>query len=77
MRNARFIFAGAITVHSAFARGVEGFPRDACGVVDPRFSRTWRSSRCLALFDDVAARLAQAGVDLMKLLLALATNPSG
>jgi hypothetical protein len=36
MRDARLIFAGAITVHSAFARGVEGFPCDACGVVDPR-----------------------------------------
>src|SRR5215475_14278845 len=36
MGDARLIFTGAVTVHSAFARCVEGFPCDACGVVGPR-----------------------------------------
>src|SRR6516164_2708087 len=70
MRDARLIFAGAVTVHNAFARGVEGFPRDACGVVDPRLHGLGVAASRLALFDDVAARLAQAAVDLVKLLLA-------
>src|SRR5215469_6488376 len=71
MRDARLIFAGAVTVHNAFAYGVEGFPRDACGVVDTRLLGLGVAASRLALFDDVAARLAQAGVDLVKLLLAL------
>ena len=74
MRDARLIFARAVTVHGAFARSVEGFPRDACGVVDPRLLGLGVAASRVALFDDVAARLVQAAVDLVKLLLALNLN---
>ena len=74
MRDACLIFAGAVTVDGAFPRGVECFPRDACGVVDPRLLGLGVAASRVALFDDVAARLAQTRVNLVKLVLALNLN---
>src|SRR5262245_29252229 len=39
VRNARAVFAATVAVGRAFAGGVERFPGDACGVVDPGFFR--------------------------------------
>src|SRR6202035_1418588 len=71
MRDARDPLAAAIAVVGAFARGVEGLPRDAGWIVDPRLLRLGVAARRLPLRDDVAAGLVQPRVDLVQLVAAV------
>ena len=64
MRDAHRVLAGAVAIGDALARGQEGFPGNAGRIVDPRFLRLGVAAGGLALLDDVAAGLAQAGVHL-------------
>lgn len=61
----RLTLAGAIAVNRVLTGCVESLPGDAGRVIDPRLLRFCVATSRFTLLDDVAAGLAQAGIDLM------------
>src|ERR1700676_4643075 len=66
---------GAVAVVSVLASRVEGLPRNTGGIVDPRFLRLGIAAGGFTLLDNRAARLTQAGINLMQFRLVLNLNP--
>src|SRR5437660_6855234 len=75
MRDARGVFAGAVAVDRALARGEEGLPRDAGGIVDPGLLAFRIAAGDFSLLDDGAAGLMQAVVHFVQFALALDLDP--
>jgi len=59
MRDTRATLSGAVAILRALARGEEGFPGDAGGIVDPRLFGLGVATRRLSLLDDGAPGAAQ------------------
>src|SRR5262249_2120262 len=68
VRGARAIPARAVAIDRAFAGRVKRLPGDPRGIVDPGFFRLRIAAGRLSLLDDIAARLPQAPIHLVKLV---------
>src|SRR6201999_549569 len=71
VRNSGAVLAATVAINRAFARRMECLPRNAGGIVDPRFFRLGITACGLALLDDIAAGLAHACVHFMQLVCVL------
>jgi hypothetical protein len=71
MCDARSAFAAAVAIINALAASQEGFPRNASGIVDPRFFSLGVAAAGLSLLDDIAACLVKSAIDLVKLAFVL------